>query len=413
MVPENSRFFARPAATEVKKKHRFHVVGLVHLPVSNEFMGCAFTQKIYKMCAMLHSLGHEVILYGAEGSNAPCTEFVQTHTLSDIRQTWGDGDNRFTIGYDWKSEQFRHDISQERVPLTLQFNDFCVEAIKERARITDFLLIMQGWYQKPIDDKLKIPLTIEPGIGYRGSYAQWRAFESSYLYNYMMGKEKPQESANGAYYWRVIPNYWEQEDFPFTEKPSGDYYAFVGRLINRKGLWNAVKAVEHVGGRLLVAGQQSTEIRAHQLPEWVEYVGYVDAKERAELMGNAIAVLVPTYYMEPFGGVAVEAQLCGTPVVTTNFGAFTDTVKHGTTGYRLDTMQDFVEALKVVGELDRRDVRMWAERYLTVNVRWEFEKYWQDLWQWWLSAHDPAFKGRGWSYVPEEEHANGQVKEHV
>jgi hypothetical protein len=65
-------------------------------------MGCAFTQKIVKLSKMLLSLGHEVILYGAEGSDAPCTEFVQTHTLSEIRQEWGSGDNRFTAITEWQ-----------------------------------------------------------------------------------------------------------------------------------------------------------------------------------------------------------------------------------------------------------------------------------------------------------------------
>lgn len=408
LVPENE--FARPAATVVKQPHRFHVIGLVHLPVSEEYMACAFTQKIVKMCRMLMSLGHEVILYGCEGSDAPCTEFVQTHTLSDIRQTWGDGDNRFAIGYDWQSEQFRHDINQLRTPLYSRFNQTVIEELGKRAKLTDFLLIMQGWYQKPISDAIKLPLTVEPGIGYRGSYAQWRAFESSYIYHFMIGKVHESRDPDGAYYWRIIPNYWDQKDFPYNLGKRDDYYLYVGRLIKRKGLWTAIQTVKAVGGKLLVAGQQSNEIRANDLPPWVEYVGYVGAEERAKLMGNARALFVPTYYLEPFGGVAVEAMLTGTPVITTNFGAFIDTVNHGVTGYRCDTLQDFVTAARRVEELQPDAVRRWAERYLTINVRWEFQKYWQDLWQWWLSAYDPQFKNLGWNYIEPEPAQNGQVK---
>jgi glycosyltransferase involved in cell wall biosynthesis len=60
---------------------------------------------------------------------------------------------------------------------------------------------------------------------------------------------------------------------------------------------------------------------------------------------------VPTLYLEPFGGVAVEAMLCGTPVITTDWGAFTETVKHGVTGYRCHTLAEFCKAAEDVDTL--------------------------------------------------------------
>ena len=87
----------------IMKKFRFHLLGLVYLPTSEKYMACAFTQKNVKLAKMLLAMGHEVFVYGAEGSDVPCTEFIQTHTLKEIRDTWGEGDNRFEIGYDWHS----------------------------------------------------------------------------------------------------------------------------------------------------------------------------------------------------------------------------------------------------------------------------------------------------------------------
>ena len=386
------------AASNVKRQYRFHLLGLVHLPVSERYMGCAFTQKIVKMSKMLLNLGHEVYLYGAESSDAPCTEFIQTHTLSDIRQEWGDGDNRFDIGYDWKGWGFRHDFNKTRTKTTLKFNDSAAVGINARKRDDDFLLLMQGVYQKPVADMVNLWLTTEPGIGYRGSYTRFRAFESSYLMNFTYGSEHPKKSINGHYWDRVIPNYFEAKDFPFVEKKE-DYFFFIGRMIRRKGVRTAAQTVEAIGGKLILAGQQDPSFDIKTLPDSSEYIGYVDPEKRAELMGKAKGVFVPTTYLEAFGGVNVEAQLCGTPAITTNFGVFPETVVHGKTGFRCDVLQDFVNAALKVDELDPQEIRDHAERYLTDNVQWEFQKWWDDMYQLYLSAHAIEHSGKGWGYL--------------
>lgn len=392
------RMFSTIAATEVERAFRFHLLGLVHLPVSERYMGCAFTQKIVKMSKMLLDLGHEVYLYGAESSDAPCTEHIQTHTLKEIRDTWGDGDNRFDIGYNWKRSEFRHDFNDQATPLTEGVRGRCVAEIHRRKKDDDFLLVMQGDYQRPIADKIGLSLTVEPGIGYRGSYANYRAYESAYLQNFTHGSERPRQSIDGAYFHRVIPNYFDEKDFPF-EPEKEDYYLFIGRVIKRKGIWTAIRTVGEVKGKLLVAGQESGGGIVRQLPPHCKYIGYIEPEQRAELMGKAKAVFVPTLYLEAFGGVNVEAQLCGTPVITTNFGVFPETVVQGITGFRCNTLQDFVDAAGLVEELDPQRIRAHAERYLMRNVKWEFQQFWEDLYRVYESQGKPEGTIWGWNYL--------------
>lgn len=386
---------------EAERPFRFHLLGLVHLPVSERFMGCAFTQKIVKLSKMLLSLGHEVYLYGAETSDAPCTEFIQTHTMSDIRQEWGDGDNRYELGYDWRGWGFRHDFNDNiKTGVTLKFYEKAVVGIEARKRDDDFLLNMQGYYHKPICDQLDLFLTCEPGIGYRGSYTKYRAFESAYLMNFMYGSENPKLSLNGNWYDRVIPNYFNGKDFQLQEEKE-DYFLFVGRIIERKGVRIAEKTTKIVGAKLLLAGQKNKAIPLESLGDHCEYVGYIGVEERAQLMGAARAVFVATTYLEPFGGVNVEAQLCGTPVITTNFGVFPETVVHGVTGFNCDMLRDFVDAARNVHSLDPKAIREHAERYLMENVRWEYQKWFDDLYELYRSRHKPDATKWGWHYLEE------------
>ena len=391
-----------------ERPYRFHALAYTHLPVSRTFMSCAYTMKLYRMCQMLLSLGHEVYLYGAEGSDAPCTEFIQTHTLADIRKEWGEGDNRLEcngLGYNWRKTGFKHDMNTEHTQTTQQFWANAITGINQRKKPDDFLLLMQGRYQQPVADAVQLYLTCEPGIGYNGAikpplpYTQgpWHAFESTFMMYFIYGSWFPFGDPNGVSYDRVIPNYFDAADFPF-ESEKEDYFFFIGRMITRKGVWTAINTAEAVGAKLIIAGQETPEINVKSFPSHCEFIGYVGPEERARLMGKARAVFVPTQYIEPFGGVNVEAQLCGTPVITTNFGAFTDTVEHGVSGYRCDNMKDFVNAARCVSNLTPAVIRNHAERYLMSNVRFEFQKWWDDLYRLYLSTLTSDHRGQGWNY---------------
>jgi len=386
-----------------KRKFRFHIPAYVHLPCSREYMGCAFTQKVYKLAQMLLSLGHEVFIYGAEDSDVPCTEFIQTHTLQDIREEWGEGDNRFDIGYDWKNKGFKHDFNTGRTVTTVKFYKNCIEEINKRKRADDFLLIMQGIYHRPIDQGVKLFLTCEPGIGYRGSYGKYRAFESSYIQNFTYGSQNPFKSINGNFYDRVIPNYFDLNDFEFSAEKD-NYFLFIGRLVTRKGLRIAHLVSEELKIPLKVAGQgmRHWDIEKKKLiteeitiqGEYVDWVGYVSVEERKKLMARAKAVFIPTLYLEAFGGVNVEAQLSGTPVITTNFGCFPETIENGKTGFLCNTLDDFVKAARKVDELDPNYIREQAIRkYSMSNVQWQFQKWFEDLYDVWESVENPNKKG--------------------
>jgi glycosyltransferase involved in cell wall biosynthesis len=84
----------------------------------------------------------------------------------------------------------------------------------------------------------------------------------------------------------------------------------------------------------------------------VELYENVTHAEKIELLGRASAMVFPIRWPEPFGLVMIEAMACGTPVITTNWGAAPELVEDGVTGFRRDSEDSLVEMVSAVGSLD-------------------------------------------------------------
>jgi len=346
---------------------RFHVVSLPHTQTTKDFVVCAFTEKVRKFCNMMTDRGHEVILYAGEQNEARVSEFV-TCITEEERLAFLDG--KFYVDADFNPN----------LPTWKKFNSTVVKEIKKRADEKDFICLIGGTSHKPIADALPGMMSVEFGIGYGGTFSKYRVFESYAWMHTVYGSSNPNPNAiDGNFYDAVIPNYYEVEDFP--EHEDKGYYLFIGRLTERKGYKIASEVCEYVGVRLKVAGHGEP-------PEYGEYVGVVDAKQRGELMAGATAVFVPTTYIEPFGGVAIEAMLCGTPIITTDWGAFTETNVGGVTGYRCRTFKEFCEAVRKAPGLDSKEIREyarsnWSMEAVAPRYEYYFEKLltlWDDGW---------------------------------
>ena len=349
-------------------KLRFHLLGLAHLATHKQNSACAYTQKIVKLARMLRSYGHSVYFYGIEGSDVECEEMISVLSQDTLNETYGE--------YDPTKEFFKHD---PRDLAHRTFNQNAVQTILERKEDQDILLCPMGNYQKPIADAVGM-LTVESGIGYTGVFSAYRIFESYAWMHYIYGLLKQDD---GGWYDAVIPNYFDPKDFEYTEKKE-DYLLYFGRIIWRKGVQVTSDVAKATGNQLLVVGQGSLDNPQERLTlgseKHIKYLPAVGPEERTCLMGKAKAVLMPTFYLEPFGGVNVEAQLCGTPVITSDWGAFPETVLHGVTGYRCRVFEEFCWAVNNIHRLRPRDCREWAEKnYSIERVGRMYEEYFQRI----------------------------------
>ncbi|HEY0166081.1 MAG TPA: glycosyltransferase family 4 protein [Jatrophihabitans sp.] len=130
-----------------------------------------------------------------------------------------------------------------------------------------------------------------------------------------------------------------------TEKYAGrPLLVFAGRLVHEKGLQELIKALpllraELPDVRLVVAGvgqqlaDQQDRAARYGVSDLIHWAGFLDAAELAGLLGAADLVVVPSLY-EPFGMVALEAQLAGAPVAVSDTGGLAELVEPGRTGLR-------------------------------------------------------------------------------
>lgn len=129
---------------------------------------------------------------------------------------------------------------------------------------------------------------------------------------------------------------------------------------------NTVKALaDYSPYPILLCGQGNPEPWSH--PN-IYYVGPITGQNRCVFLSNAVALLMPSDFIEPFAGANAEAQLCGTPVISVDNGAFSETVVDGVTGYRCHTLNDFVNAVYNVKSLNRKVIRDRARKLYSLQA---------------------------------------------
>jgi glycosyltransferase involved in cell wall biosynthesis len=117
---------------------------------------------------------------------------------------------------------------------------------------------------------------------------------------------------------------------------------FVGRLVDVKGVSHLLRAMPLAAVRLGCAlsltiagdGPERAQIEdlARQLSLTVELTGWVDNRQRADLMRQADLIAVPSLWPEPFGMVGLEAACFGVPAVGFAVGGIPDWLIPGQSG---------------------------------------------------------------------------------
>ena len=127
---------------------------------------------------------------------------------------------------------------------------------------------------------------------------------------------------------------------PATPVPQSRNLLFVGQLIKGKGVHLLLESLAHVRSPsiLRIAGDGNAragleaQARDLGLSERVEFLGWVPRSELESLYREARALVVPSFWAEPFGMIGLEAMHHGRPVVGFAAGGIPDWLADGENG---------------------------------------------------------------------------------
>jgi glycosyltransferase involved in cell wall biosynthesis len=187
----------------------------------------------------------------------------------------------------------------------------------------------------------------------------------------------------------VIHHGLDVADYAVSSRDEG-YLLHLGRFAPEKGTHLAIDAALAAKTPIVIAG------RVHEKPEDQAYFdtelvprfnlpgvilgGEADPRRKIPLLQQARAVLCPITWEEPFGLIAIEAMLVGTPVIGFARGAFPEIIEDGVTGILVSDVQEMTRAIPLVARFDREKCAARArERFSAERMAADYERVFESI----------------------------------
>lgn len=295
------------------------------------------------LAAGLVQAGHEVTVFAAGGSHAGTTVVATTPAPLDS----------------WQSDH---------VPEPRIWEEIHIAEAARQARAGRFEVVHNHLHVHALGYAEHLPcpvVTTLHGVGW--NRAVHPALDRYRELPFVSISDAERRFFPGLRYVATVHNGVDSQAFP-PGAGDGGYLLFAGRMSPEKAPHLAVQAAIQAGRRLLLAGPVEGRHRAYfesQVSPLLDgdrvHLGPVDSDGMGELYRGAEALLMPLEWDEPFGLVAAEALMSGTPVVGWRRGALPELIEDGSTGFLVDSVDQAVGALTRVGRLDRMSCRRVAE----------------------------------------------------
>jgi len=256
---------------------------------------------------------------------------------------------------------------RDHIPSTLVM----VDEVRRRADEFDIIHFHIDTLQFPLfsDVFSKCVTTLHGRLDLRDIQPIFRAFPEMPLVSISDNQRRTMPPVN----WIATIHHGLPEQLYQFSGECGSYLAFLGRIAPEKRPDRAIEIAKRSGVPLKIAAKVDPVDREyfastieplldHPL---IEFIGEIDETKKGRFLGEALALLFPIDWPEPFGLVMIESMASGTPVIAWREGSVPEVIDHGVSGMIVSTLDEAVAAVDQIRDLDRRAVRRSFETRFT------------------------------------------------
>jgi len=270
-------------------------------------------------------------------------------------------------------------LKQPPVNDSLAYHYKMMAQVAKQAPEFDVIHNHSDYWMFPLTEMTQTPIlsTLHGRLDLPDSHAAYCSFPKGHLISISDAQRKPLPDLP---WLSTIYHGLDLEKFKFHPKP-GQYLAFLGRISEEKKPEWAIQIAKHAGVPLKIAakiegalGQDyySRLVKPHVDGKFIEYIGEISEHEKSEFLGNALALVFPIDWPEPFGLVMIEALACGTPVLARPYGSVPEILKDGVTGFVHSDLEVLAQKVGRLSQISRLECRQW------VNERFSLQRMTED-----------------------------------
>jgi glycosyltransferase involved in cell wall biosynthesis len=290
---------------------RILVIAPLRFPIRRPHAG-GLESAVWNEAHQLRARGHEVTIIAAEGSDG--TQPGSAFTMPSL--TWPEGahptDDTYPPNYE---------------ALSVPALDRALDVVAANPGRFDVISNRAGGLGVPMISTLHTPVDRDMVDAHRAGGPQRSRFLS-------VSEHTRAEWHGVGVESTVLSNAVDPSAWPLG--PGGTDLVWFGRIVSEKAPHLAIEVAERLGRPLIIAGRVGDERYAEEfvfprLSDSIRFIGHLPPDELAALVGRSACSVATPAWEEPFGLVAPEALMCGTPVASFAVGGVSE-IANGSVG---------------------------------------------------------------------------------